>query len=92
MALRVGASIPQFVQQVVLDPANCPANSVSQQTFTVTGINLDTSYKVDALALEAGLFLIQSRPTATNTLEISFLNASNADINPASQTFRVIGL
>ncbi len=86
-----GADVPQFVTLTTQDAANVPANSVSQQTFTVTGVRLDTSYHVDALSLEAGLFIIQARPTANNTLEISFFNPTNADINPASQQYRVIG-
>ncbi len=92
MALRVGAAVPQFVQQVVLNPANVTANSVSTETFTITGVTQDTQYKVDALSLEAGLFIIGAIPTAANTLSLSIWNTTNADINPASQTFRIIGL
>lgn len=91
MALRVGANVPQFVQQVTLNPSNITANSISTETFTVTGVVQDTSYKVDALSLEAGLFILGAVPTAANTLAISIWNTTNADINPASQTFRIIG-
>lgn len=91
MALRVGASIPQFVQQVTLDPSSIGANTISTETFTITGINLDTAYNVTALSLEAGLFILEAHPTAANTLAISIWNTTTGSINPASQTFRIIG-
>lgn len=91
MALRVGSGSYQFAQQVTLDPSSINANSVSVETFTVTGVNLDTQYKVDALSLDAGLFILGARPTAANTLEISIWNSTNGSVNPASQTFRIVG-
>ncbi len=91
MALSVGANTPQFVTTVTLDPANVPASSVSTQSFTVTGVRTDVMYKVDALSLEAGLFIVSATPTANNTLLIGFFNPSVADINPSSQVFRIIG-
>lgn len=91
MALTVGSSVPQFVQEVTLNPANVPSSSTSVETFTITGIRLNTMYHCDALSLEAGLAIIGCRPTATNTLELTFFNPTVAAINPASQTFRIIG-
>lgn len=91
MALRVGASLPQFLQQVTLDPSSIGANTISSETFTVTGVVTDTMYRCDALSLEAGLFIISCIPSATNTLTISIWNSTNSTVNPASQTFRIIG-
>lgn len=91
MALTVGSSVPQFVQEVTLNPGNVPASSTSVETFTITGIRLNTMYHVDALSMEAGISVLGARPTATNTLEITFFNPTVAAINPASQTFRIIG-
>lgn len=92
MALRVGSGSPQFAQQVTLDPSSINANSVSVETFTVTGVTLDTMYRADGLSLEAGLFILGARPTAANTLELSIWNSTNAAVNPASQTFRIVGI
>lgn len=92
MALRAGSGDYQFAQEVTLDPSSINANSVSVETYTVTGVNLDTKYEVDALSLEAGLFVIESHPTAANTLAISIWNTTNAAVNPAAQKFRVLGL
>lgn len=89
--LTTGANVPQLVQVVTLDPSSINANSVSTETFTVTGVNLQCTYKVDALSLEAGLFIIGAVPTAANTLAISIWNTTNASVNPASQQFRILG-
>ncbi len=89
--LTTGANVPQLVQVVTFDPANVPANSVSAQTVTVTGVTQAMQIRCDALSLEAGLFIIGSIPTATNTVTIAFFNPTNADINPASQQFRFLG-
>lgn len=91
MALTVGGPYPQFVQEVTLNPSNVTANSISEETFTVTGVRTDVMYEADALSLEAGLQLLKPTPTAANTLKLRIWNTTNADINPASQTFRIIG-
>lgn len=92
MALTVGSGSYQFAQTVTLNPANVAANSVATEAFTITGIRTDTMYHVDALSLEAGLFVLQAIPTATNQLTFVFFNPTNADINAASQVFRIVGL
>ncbi len=91
MALFVGSGSYQFAQTVTLNPANVAANSVATETFTITGIRTDTMYYVDALSLDAGLFIIGCIPTAANTLQINFFNPTGSDINPASQSFRIVG-
>ncbi len=86
------AAVPyQFCSNVSLNPSSINANSVSVETFTVTGVNLDTMYHCDALSLDAGLFIVGCRPTAANTLELAIWNSTNASVNPAAQDFRIIG-
>jgi len=91
-SFRGGSGDYQFLSNVTLNPANVTASSISSETFTITGINTDTMYVVDAPSLEAGLFLLGAVPTAVNTLRLDILNTTLADINPASQVFRIIGL
>lgn len=90
--LRVGSSGPQFAQTVTLDPSSINANAVSVETFSVTGVNTDTQYRVDAPNLEAGLFLLGAICTTVNVLTLSIWNSTNASVNPASQGFRIVGL
>ena len=91
MAFNVGSGSYQFAQTVTLNPASVTANSVATETFTITGIRTDVMYRVDALSLDAGLFILGCFPTAANTLQINFFNPTGSDINPASQSFRIIG-
>ena len=91
MALTVGSSVPQFVQEVSLNPANVAANSVVTEAFTITGIRLNQAYHVDALSLTAGLFVLGAYPSANNELTIIFFNPTVSDINQAATTFRIIG-
>ncbi len=81
----------QFASNVAINPSSINASSVSVETFTINGINTDTSYNVDMPSLDAGVFIVGCRPTATNTLEISFWNSTLGAINPASQDARIIG-
>jgi len=86
------SGVPKFAQAVTLDPANIPPNSTNVETFTVKGLQTSMNVKVDAPELEAGVLLISSRVSAKNTLELAFINLTESAINPASQTFNVIGL
>lgn len=90
--LRVGSGSYQQVLTPTLDPSSINANSISVETFTVTGVNVDTQYRVDAPNLEAGLFIIGSTCATANVLTLSIWNSTNGAVNPASQVFRVIGL
>ncbi len=90
--LRTGSGSYQQVLTPTLDPASINANSVSVETFTVTGVNVDTQYVVDAPNLEGGLFIVGSICTTANVLTLSIWNSTNGAVNPASQVFRVIGL
>jgi len=90
--LRAGSGSYQEVLTPTLDPSSINANSISVETFTVTGVNVDTLYHIDAPNLEAGLFILGATCATANVLTISIWNSTNASVNPASQVFRVIGL
>ncbi len=89
--LRVGSSVPQLVTTVTLDPSAIGANTVSSETFTVTGANTDMNFSVSAPNLDAGLFILEATCATANILTISIWNTTVASVNPASQVFRVIG-
>ncbi len=86
-----GSGSYTFVASPTLNPANVTANSISTETFTVTGVVPEFQYRTDCPTLEAGLFIVGSICTAKNVLTLSIWNTTNADINPASQVFRVLG-
>lgn len=92
MAIQIGSAGPRVVKAVTLNPSAVSANSVSRETFTVSELTTDMNVVVSAPSLEAGLFLIQARVTAANTLELSIWNTTGAEVNPASQAFNVVGL
>ena len=87
--LRVGSVLPQLAQTVTLNPTSINANSISTETFTVTGLQTDSQTFVDAPNLEAGLFIIGAACSTVNVLALSIWNTTNAAVDPASQVFRV---
>jgi hypothetical protein len=87
----VGSGSYQQKFTPTLNAGNVAANSVVTEAFTVTGVNPETNYHVNAPSLEAGLFIIGAKSTAVNSLTIVFFNPTGSDINPASQQYNIIG-
>jgi len=93
MALYTGFSgVAQFAQAVTLNPSAVPAASFATETFTVNGLKESMIVLVGAPSLETGLFLLDAQVTAADTLTLYFYNPTVAEINPASQSFNIIGL
>lgn len=79
------------VFEVTIDPANVVTATAVAQTFTVAG--LTTNMMVGSFcmpSLETGLTITNCHVSATNTLKLTFGNPTVADINPASQTLKVV--
>ena len=87
----VFADAALFSQDATLDPTTVPKRSVQVETYTVSGLTTDMKLIVTAPSLEAGLFIIDARVLAVDSLELKFWNSTNANINPASQTFSIKG-
>ena len=86
-------SLPvRLSRKVTLDPANCSSAAHNAQTFTVTGLKTNHFVLVNAPNLETGVKIVAARCTAADTLELTFVNFSGGDVNPASQVFFVIAL
>jgi hypothetical protein len=92
MSISAGSGHPQ-VREITLNPGNVVAGATSAKTFTVTGLTTDMVPIVTAPNLEAGVYLVgPAWVSATNTLKLIFWNTTGADVDPASQVFKLIVL
>lgn len=90
---RAGSGSYQQVIPVTLDPSSITSNNVSVETFAPAGLaqlTTDSAVYVTAPSLEAGLAIIQSKITATGTIQLTIWNFSGSTVNPASQQFNVL--
>jgi hypothetical protein len=74
-----------------IDPASVAANTTAEQTFTVTG--LTTSHRIIQVikpTLTAGLGIVNSRVSATDTIAISFSNNTGVGIDAASESYIIV--
>lgn len=75
---------------VSLTPTAVAANTVAEQTVTVTGVLATDMVIVNKPTSQAGLALVSGRVSAANTVALAFLNSSAASITPtAAQTYIV---
>ena len=73
-----------------LSPVAVPANSASEQTFSVPGLGAGFLVQVMKPAAQAGLDLGGCRVVTDNVLGITFINATAAAITPtAAETYSV---
>lgn len=71
-----------------LSPANVAANTTAEQSFTVTGLKTGDIVLGNKPTAQAGLGVVGMRVSATDTLAITFVNATASGITPtASQTW-----
>lgn len=75
-----------------LDPASVSADSVSTQTFTVSGLTTDDVVIVNAPDLTDGLVVSNARVSSADTLELTFYNHTSSAIDESSATWDVIAL
>lgn len=91
--LRWLKQIPDLVPKIaiyveVLNPASINGNTVSSQTFTITGISAFDNINANA-SLTAGLQLLQVHAIADNVIEVAIWNSSGGAIDQASTTFNI---
>ena len=71
-----------------LTPASVPANSCSEQTFTLNGIGWGTHLVVNKPSSQSGLFIGNVRATGTpNTVAIQYCNLTGSAITPNAETY-----
>lgn len=92
-AFLVGSGSYQQAIPVNLTPSAITANNVSVETFAPAGLaplTTTSNVYVSAPSLEAGLAIIQSKITATGTLQLTIWNFSGSTVTPALQQFNVL--
>lgn len=76
--------------QATLSPAQVNTITAPEQTFTVPGLQVGDFVSVQKPTAQAGLGIVGSRVTATNTLGITFVNPTAGNITPtAAETYLI---
>lgn len=79
--------------RVSLDPTSVSANTTSEQTFTVPGINaVDIILSITKPTHTSGLGIVGHRVSAKDTIAITFMNTTVGSIDPGSETYIIIVL
>lgn len=77
---------------VTMDVTNVGANTTSEQTVTVTGLETTDIVYVNKPSHSSGLGVVNARVSAANTLAITFQNTTGAGIDPGSETYLVVAI
>lgn len=75
-----------------LDVASVAQNTTAEQTFTVTGLTTADKVFVNKPSASAGLGIVNARVSATDTLAITFVNATGSGIDPSSETYTIVAI
>jgi len=86
------SAVPQLVSKVTVDPDQVAGASVGAQSLTVPGATPDMHFIVTAPSLETNLAIGGSYCTTAGTVVVRIVNPTANPINPASQTFYILGL
>lgn len=82
--------VQTFSQSIA--PANVGANSTSEQTFTVAGLQIDDIVFLNKPSYQAGLFIGNARVSLINTLAITFVNNTGGGIVPTTETYKMVAV
>lgn len=74
---------------VSIDVTSVPANTTSEQTVTVQGLQVGDFVEVMKPSHSTGLGVANSRVSAANTLAVTFMNNTASAIDPAPETYLV---
>ena len=92
MPITVGAATRPIVIEVTADAASVTANTTGSVSLTVPGSVPGHMFIVQATALESGLVIGQAYCTTAGTVIVPIGNVTVGNIDPASQTYRVVAL
>lgn len=73
-----------------INPASVAAATSAEQTFTVTGLRTGDIPVVVKPSLTAGVGIGNARVSATDTLAITFVNATAGAVDPASESYTIL--
>lgn len=75
-----------------LTPSSVPANSTSDQTFTIAGLTPTMNVYVVPPSLSSGLGIAYARISANDTLMIRFMNLTAGPLTPASGVYKITAI
>jgi len=75
-----------------LNPGSVNANTTSEQTFTVTGLNVADLVIVNKPSHTAGVGIVNARVSAADTLAITFMNTTGGAIDPPNEEYTVVSI
>ncbi len=81
---------PLVRKDATIDVGNITTVTCLDVTATVNGLQKGIPVHVWAESLTANVALSNAHCSAANTLKFRLCNVTGSDINPASQTFRVV--
>lgn len=88
---RLADSYPKIqTYHTTLTPSSVSANSTSEQTFTITGLNTNDLVIINKPSHQSGLGIGNARVSAANTLAITYMNVSGGAIVPTSEEYSVV--
>jgi hypothetical protein len=71
------------------NPAEIAAATTAEQTVTVKGLKTTDMVLVKKPTLTAGVGIVNARVSAADTLAVTWVNATAAPVDPASETYHV---
>lgn len=74
---------------VTINPASVAAQTTSEQGFIVNGLTTTDIVTVSKPTHSTGLGIVNCRVSAANTLQITFMNATAAPIDPPSEIYLI---
>lgn len=88
---RFSNAIPKIQTSTqTLTPVSVAANTTAEQTFTVTGLTTNDMVFVNKPSSQAGLGIVGTRVTATNTIGITYINATAGAITPTAEDYLIV--
>lgn len=87
---RPNPAAPCVIYSSTQTPAGVAADTTAEQTFTVTGIVAGSVVIVNKPTAQAGLGIVGARVSGTDTIAVTFCNATAAVITPtAGEAYRI---
>lgn len=78
------------IYTATINPASIAAATSAEQTFSVPGLRVGDVPVVVKPSATAGVGIGNARVSATDTLAITFVNATAGAVDPASETYTIL--
>ena len=78
------------ILEFTYDPSSISAATTEQQTVTVPGVKVGDVVVIIKGSLDSGVAIAGTQVTATDTVKITWVNATAAPVNPPSETYKCL--